>query len=132
MWEHELKLHLQVSPSEQQQQPAGSTTPGQQGQALWAVSSPPSSCSLPHHLAALIPSPAKVGFLVLCSCMRSCVVLTAVSIRPLCHGPLTCRLQSIKSGIVAQLLLKRWIASLDRCVHIRACPRAKPDMCVIS
>ena len=55
-------FHMQAAPAEQQQQqPASSTTPGQEGQAPWAVSSPPSSCSLPHHLAALIPSPPKVS-----------------------------------------------------------------------
>ena len=58
---HQLGWRMQAAPSEQrQQQPASSTTPGQQGHAQWAVSSPPSSCSLPHHLAALIPSPPKV------------------------------------------------------------------------
>ena len=57
----QVGLHMQAAPSEQQQQPASSTTPGQHGHARWAVSSPPSSCSLPHHLAALIPSPPKVS-----------------------------------------------------------------------
>lgn len=53
-----------MAPEQQQQllqQPAGSGSPGQPEQNTWAVSSPPSSCSLPHHLAALIPSPPKVS-----------------------------------------------------------------------
>ena len=60
---YHLGMRMQAVPSNerQQQQPASSTTPGQQGHAQWAVSSPPSSCSLPHHLAALIPSPPKVS-----------------------------------------------------------------------
>lgn len=44
----------------EQQQPTNSASPEQQGHGTWAVSSPPSSSSLPHHLAAFIPSPPKV------------------------------------------------------------------------
>ena len=51
-----------------QQQPAGSVSPGQPSN--WAASSPPSSCSLPHHLAALIPSPNKVCSLPSPQCLR--------------------------------------------------------------
>ena len=51
-----------------QQQPTGSVSPGQPSN--WAASSPPSSCSLPHHLAALIPSPNKVRSLPAPWCLR--------------------------------------------------------------
>ncbi len=51
---------MQGALSEQQQQPTNSASPEQQGHGTWAVSSPPSSSSLPHHLAAFIPSPPKV------------------------------------------------------------------------
>ena len=54
-----------------QQQPAGSISPGQPSN--WAASSPPSSCSLPHHLAALIPSPNKVRNLPSPQCLRPLV-----------------------------------------------------------
>ena len=79
-----------MAPEQRQQllqQPAGSGSPGQHEQGTWAVSSPPSSCSLPHHLAALIPSPPKVSNRkqsvlqskshvspVLCACQRASVL----------------------------------------------------------